>query len=538
MKLEQISLPVNNKLVADYWAEKAKIHAFFDYQYNAEAFVARADYLQNKTYQSTELATVVRKYMKRFGMTQQTEQHLSELEAGALVVVGGQQAGVLTGPLYSVHKAISVVLLAKEQREKLQMPVVPVFWVAGEDHDLEEINHTYTIVEASPKKRGYSERSRRKTMASTTELNKEAMEQLVRTVFYDFGETAYTDALLQNVLQHLQERTTFTDFFAALMNELFAKHGLLMIDAADEDFRCYEREFFKKIIVHNEEIAQVVVAQEQKLAEAGYGTPIEASRQNANLFYVEEGERFLLERKAGYFSNVLAHVKLTTEDMLQLAEQTPEKLSNNVVTRPLMQEMTLPVLAFVGGPGELAYWATLKDAFAVLDLQMPIFAPRLSMTIKTPQVEQLLLHHACAVEDVVAGQLETKKAAFIARVQDDESMAQLDEMSRVLTEQYDALLNHLQNEELHVDKIIEKNKAYHAQQFHYLRQKIAQQVLEKHQVAIRQFNLLQSELMPNGGLQERVYTPYQYLNYYGPSLIDEIMALNLGINAHHNVISL
>ncbi|MER1984658.1 MAG: bacillithiol biosynthesis cysteine-adding enzyme BshC [Solibacillus sp.] len=538
MKLEQISLPVNNKLLVDYWSEEAPIHQFFDYQYNDEAFKERAKYLQNKAYDAKELTAVVRGYMTKFGITARAQEHLQELEAGALAVVGGQQAGVLTGPLYSVYKAITVILLAKEQREHLQKPVVPMFWIAGEDHDLEEINHTYTIADAQVKKRGYSERSRRKTMASTTKLNKEAMAQFVQTVFYDFGETAYTESLLQNVLAHLEKSETFTDFFTALMNDLFKNHGLLMIDAADPAFRAYERAYFMKIITHSETIARVVVAQEEKLAAAGYGTPIEASTHNANLFYVHDGERFLLEYKDGYFSNVLAHVKMTKDELMEVARNTPEKLSNNVVTRPLMQEMTLPVLAFVGGPGELAYWATLKDAFATLQLQMPIFAPRLNITLKTAQTDTLLVQHELSAVDVMMGGAAEHKEAFIASVQDEQATKQLVQMERTLLTQYEQLEAHLASEGLHLNKVMAKNKAYHVQQLNYVQQKIAQQVAEKHRVAIRQYDLLQAELLPNDGWQERAYNPYHYVNVYGDSLIDELLLLKLGINSHHNIISL
>lgn len=538
MKLEQISLPVNNKILVDYWRDEAPIHQFFDYQYNDEAFNERANYLTNKKYDAKELARVIRQYMSKFGLTKQVEVHLQELAAGAVVIVGGQQSGVLTGPLYSVYKAITVILLAKQQREQLKQPVVPMFWVAGEDHDLEEINHTFTITDAQVKKRGYSERSRRKTMASTTKLNKEAMDKFVRTVFHDFGETVHTEGLLQNVLVHLEGSETFTDFFAALMNDLFKNHGLLMIDAADESFRQYERDYFVEIIEHSESIAQLVVAQEAKLAAMGYGTPIEASVENANLFYVEDGERFLLERKGTYFTNVLAHVKLTKDELIELAQNAPEKLSNNVVTRPLMQEMALPVLAFVGGPGELAYWATLKDAFTELQLQMPIFAPRLNVTLKTTQVDMLLVQHDMQAVQVMDGELIMRKEAFIASVQDEQASHQLAHMEQTMLAQYEQLETHLVSEGLQLDKVMAKNKAYHVQQLQYLQQKIAEQVAVKHEVTIRQYDTLQAELLPNGGWQERVYSPYQYMNSYGDTLVDDLLQLGLVINTQHNVVSL
>ncbi|WPK12052.1 bacillithiol biosynthesis cysteine-adding enzyme BshC [Lysinibacillus louembei] len=536
MKLEQNVLPVQNEILAQYWNEQSTIHDFFDYAFNEDAFQARAQYLATKTYDTAQLSKIIQLYMTPFGLSEASKHHLDELAAGAFVVVGGQQAGLLTGPLYSVHKAISVILLAKEQREKLGKPVVPLFWIAGEDHDIEEINHTYTAVDATLKKRAYKERSKRKTMASTTAINKEEMEQFVRTVFADFGETAHTKDLLHNVLMHLQTSTTFTDFFTALMNELFAKHGLLMLDAAFSAFRQYEAKFFVRLIERNEEIAQGVVLQEEAFNQAGYGKPIEATASNANLFFVQEGERFLLERKDGYFTNTLGHIKLTKEQLLEVAQQTPEKLSNNVVTRPLMQEMTIPVLAFVGGPGELAYWATLKPAFSLLELQMPIFAPRLNITLVSRAVQPLLTQHNLTVLNVMEGKVEQLKNRFIEQVQDEQVKEKIAQMQQQLLAHYEELEHYLDGQQLNLHNIVEKNKQYHCMQFDYLASKIEQEILQKHDVKIKQFDLLLTELFPNNNLQERLFNPYQYLNLYGSTLIDSLIELNLVPSFRHNCI--
>ena len=538
MKLEKIQAPVNNKLLKDYWSENTAIHSFFDYQYNKQSFFERASYLQNKAQRSPQLAQIIREYMTPYGLSEKTEEHLTLLEQGALVIVGGQQSGLLTGPLYSVHKAISVIVLAKQQRESLNTPVVPMFWIAGEDHDLEEINHTFTVVDAQTKKRGYSERSKFKTMASTTTLNQEALQQLVKTVFKDFGETQYTERLLADVLAHADESSTFTDFFTRLMNDLFKNHGLLLLDATFGPFRQYETQYFEEIIQHNEEIALKVVEQEKKLAQAGYEMPIGATEQNANLFYVKDGERFLLERNEGHFKNVLAHVNFTKQQLLDLAKSNPQALSNNVVTRPLMQEMTIPVLAFVGGPGELAYWATLKPAFETLQQQMPIFAPRLNITLLSRQVQALLKQRDITIEQAFNNEIEQKLAQFINQIQDEKAQQLIEQMNAQLTLQYEQLASYLQQENYHLEPLISKNKELHERQFRYLQSKIKQQNIEKHDVMIRQYRTLQAELYPNGGYQERVYNPYQYLNIYGPSLIDDLLSLNLGISNQHNLILL
>lgn len=538
MKLESIQVPIKNRLLADYWSPNTAIHEFFEYEYNDKSFEKRAQYLDQHAYDQKELTAIIRQFMEPLGISKKANEHLQQLERGAVTVVGGQQAGILTGPLYSVHKAISVIALAKEQSVKLQRPVVPVFWIAGEDHDLEEINHTYTVRGVDIKKRAYGERSRRKTMASKTSINKESMTQLINTIVKDMGETEFTEMLIKQLVNTLNESDTFTDFFAQLMNHLFKDEGLLMIDAADFKFRQYESGNFTRIIHKNEEIARVVTEKEAELERAGYGQPILATNEAANLFYVEDEERHLLERKNQQFVNLAANIKLSREEVLKIAEEHPEQLSNNVVTRPLMQEMTLPVLAFVGGPGELAYWATLKDAFSVLGLQMPIFAPRLHITLVTRHVEQLLREYRLTVAEVWDGKVLQLKEQYVADVQDTEAKRQIQTMQRDLLEKYDALQNYLEEQQLLLDKILEKNKENHLKQFEYLQQKVEQTVLNKHETTIRKFMTLQNELYPNEGFQERTYSPYQYFNEFGPMLITEMLKQNYSVGNHHYIIYL
>ncbi|MGE7948262.1 bacillithiol biosynthesis cysteine-adding enzyme BshC [Lysinibacillus sp. NPDC093688] len=538
MKLESIQVPIKNRLLADYWSPNTAIHEFFEYEYNDKSFEKRAQYLDQHANDQKELTAIIRQFMEPLGISKKANEHLQQLEQGAVAVVGGQQAGILTGPLYSVHKAISVITLAKEQSVKLQRPVVPVFWIAGEDHDLEEINHTYTVRGVDIKKRAYGERSRRKTMASETRINKESMTQLINTIVKDMGETEFTEMLVKQLVDTLNKSDTFTDFFAQLMNHLFKDEGLLMIDAADFKFRQYESRNFTRIIHKNEEIARVVTEREVELERAGYGKPILATNEAANLFYVEDEERHLLERKNQQFVNLAANIKLSHEEVLKIAEEHPEQLSNNVVTRPLMQEMTLPVLAFVGGPGELAYWATLKDAFSVLGLQMPIFAPRLHITLVTRRVEQLLREYCLDVAEVWDGKVLQLKEQYVADVQDIEAKRQIQTMQRELLEKYDALQLYLEEQHLLLDKILEKNKENHLKQFEYLQQKVEQTVLNKHETTIRKFMTLQNELYPNEGFQERTYSPYQYLNEFGPKLITEMLKQNYSVGNHHYIIYL
>ncbi|WP_397537422.1 bacillithiol biosynthesis cysteine-adding enzyme BshC [Rummeliibacillus pycnus] len=538
MKLEQIEIPITNPLLDDYRKEKSSILSFFHYPNRAESFSQRLEDLQNHPIRRGQLVAIIRDFMESFEISSKAEEHLQELEDNAVVIVGGQQSGLLTGPLYSVHKAISVILLAKEQRENLGIPVVPVFWIAGEDHDIDEINHTFTAVNGRLEKHIYGERPKKKTMASTTALDVEMVRNFINETFKQYGETAYTENLIANIDAILQKSTTYTDFFVQLMNGLFKEEGLLFIDASNPKLREYEAPYFEKLVQLSETIADVVTIREADLAELGYGTPIGATKEAANLFYVKDGERFLLERHDGKFINHMANVQFTKSEMLKLAKENPTCLSNNVVTRPLMQDMVFPVLAFVGGPGELAYWSTLKDAFETLNMKVPVFVPRMNMTIVDRQVQPILDELQISVADAIAGKTASLKSSFENEVYDAGAKEVLEQTKQLLQSQYDGLQDHLRNNNIHLEKLVDKNLSIHESQLDFLMRKIEQEILLKHDVELRKYRTVEDRILPGGGLQERTFNPFQFINEYGEDLVKDMMELPFSINGKHNVIFL
>ncbi|WP_102692757.1 bacillithiol biosynthesis cysteine-adding enzyme BshC [Rummeliibacillus pycnus] len=538
MKLAQIEIPVTNPLLDDYRNQKSSILSFFHYPNRSESFSKRLEDLQNHPIRRERLVAIIRDFMEPLEISDKAEKHLQELEDNAVVIVGGQQSGLLTGPLYSVHKAISVILLAKEQRENLGIPVVPVFWIAGEDHDIDEINHTFTAVNGRLVKHIYGERSKSKKMASTTRLDVEMTRELINETFKQYGETVYTEKLLTNIDSILQKSTTYTDFFVQLMNWLFKEEGLLFIDAANPKLREYEAPYFEQLIQHSETIANVVTIREADLAELGYGTPIGATKEAANLFYVRDGERFLLERHDGKFINHMANVQFSKSEMLTLAKENPTCLSNNVVTRPLMQDMVFPVLAFVGGPGELAYWSTLKDAFETLNMKVPVFVPRMNITIVDRQVQSILDELQISVADALAGKTTVLKTSYEEKVYDTDAKKVIEKTKQLLQSQYEGLQEHLRNHNIHLEKLVDKNLSFHEAQLDFIMRKIEQEILLKHDVELRKYRIIEDRILPGGGLQERTFNPFQFMNEYGEDLVKEILSLPFAINGKHNAIFL
>ncbi len=537
MLLEKMRVPVKNKFLTAYNENDTFTEKYFDYANQSQAYSERVKELSTRHFKREQIADVIYDFMEPFGLSGAAKTHIHELKQDdAVTIVGGQQAGVFTGPLYSVHKAITVILHAKEQRQKLGIPVIPLFWVAGEDHDIDEINHVHTEVDGQVKKEQMHERFIMKLMASDTEFNHEKMIAFVKDTFGKFGETAYTAELLADVLDAVQQENTFTGFFVRLMNDLFAEEGLLFIDAAFEPLRNLESDFFCRFIKASEDLAHVVAEREREMHHDGFNKPIGAEQDAAHLFYVHETGRVLLSRKNGKFVNEAAGIEFTVEELLRVAEENPALLSNNVVTRPMMQEFLFPVLAFVGGAGELAYWAILKDAFHHLDLKMPIFIPRMSITLISRQVEKQLEDQALSVSDVMEGKAAEKKSKFVEEYHDNHFIDKVNQLQESISMEYEGLNELFEEDDQMMRQLLRQNLAQHTRQFDYLKDKYEDAIYVKHAKTLRQFDQLEAELYPLGQLQERIYHPYVYLNVYGPSLIQDLLALPFeNDGAHYNV---
>lgn len=538
MKYEQIEQPHRSSFIEDFLNEKSEATKFFHHFSSINSFRERAAYLSDHSVDRPALAEVIRSYMKELPFSEKVEVHLQELERDAYVVIGGQQAGLLSGPLYSIHKAISIILLAKQQRVKLNHPVIPIFWIAGEDHDLDEINSTYSPNNGSVLKHIYNDSPNRKKMAFETILDHDKLLSFIQTVFKQTVETVHTRKLLEKIKIMASESKTFSEFFTKLMHDFFANEGLLLIDAAYGPLRRYESPYFVKMIEQSEDISKLVVDQEQRFSEAGYGEPIGTSKDNSNLFFVDEGERFLLKKQGEWFINEQGNYRFTKDELIDIAIEHPEKLSNNVVTRPLMQEMVFPVLAFVGGTSEIAYWGTFKSVFEHMNMELPVILPRLSITIVDRKSQKYMSELQLSIQDVFSEVLSLRKHTFIESIQDTKAQRLIENMESSLKEQYEEVSNYLLDSNYPLQQVLTKNLSIHEKQFMFLKHKIEDTLLVRHDTTLRKFHHIQGFLYPDQSLQERLYNPILFINEAGESLIEELLSLSFEFNGKHHVIYL
>lgn len=537
MRLEEHYAAPASKLMDDYINGKNGIYHYFSYEPALEGFAERMRVLERHPVDRIKLSSIIRNYMDRYGLSEKALEQLQALEDGAPVVVTGQQAGLLTGPLYTVHKAISVIVLAKEASARLNRKVVPVFWIAGEDHDLAEISHLYREVSGRVDKLNFPHAEYGKSSASSAKLNKTKVTAYLEEYFRSLPETEHSKELHQLAFQFLEASESFTDFFSAFINYFFQEEGLLFIDAAFPELRQYESAYFLKMIEKSEAIADAVLHTEQKLAEQGYSAAIEAEADAANLFITVQGERILLQRSNGRFAGNNGAVDFSAEELKEIAEKHPERLSNNVVTRPLMQEMVFPVLAFVGGPGEISYWAALKDAFKVMGMEMPVILPRLGMTLVNRRVQSLMAKYQLSFEEIVnEKKVADLKIQLMDAIRDEEAEAMVEGVKTMLQSEYETIREKFSSVSKGLSPVVEKNLQFHLKQLDFLKNKLEDEVMLQNSIQFTRFGILENELIPNNSLQERVYSPFPYMNEHGKSLVQEIMKLNLEYDKNHKII--
>lgn len=540
MDVKLINLPKPSPLAEDYISSKATILDFFDYDYNNDlAYEKRANELKERLFKREALIDVLMTFNQSLNADSKVLSNIKRLsDPEAVVVVGGQQAGLLTGPIYTIHKCLAILHLAREQEEKLKVPVIPVFWIAGEDHDYAEVNHTYAYTENALRKFAFRIKESGKRSVSQLSFDIEALEEWLEGVFKAYGETDFTADLLKEVKAFARESDSIVTFFSHLINYFFGKYGLVLMDSQDPALRRLESTYFSEMIDKSRGIAKHVTEQLAKLKNAGYSVSLDQTEQSANLFIEEKDARLLLTHEDDLFLNRDNGVHKTKNDLLEIAEVSPHLLSNNVVTRPLMQDKVLPTLAFIAGPGEIAYWSALKPAFHHLDMLMPPVVPRFHLTLVDRKAEKWLLEKAFTLEDVLSGQVQRRKEVWLKAQHDWNLDDHFKTAQQTMWEAYLPFRQVAMEVHSELETMSDSNWERIENQLLYLKKQMERHIRLRHKVELDRFDALEAKLLPNGGPQERLWSIYAFLNQYGPDLVDQLMEGTYAYNGRQHVVFL
>ncbi len=541
MKIRSVSLPQANRLTDDYMSGKMRAASFFVYQpYEAAAYRERLAYLRQRPLPHRErLADGLAAYNRQIGNHAAALANIECLrEKDTYVVVAGQQAGVLTGPLYTIHKAVSLIQTARRLSSEWGVRVVPVFWIAGEDHDLDEINHVYAVHDETRVVKHKLELNKRgRVSASMLAVDDDVLTGFVDRFLAEETETNHTGALRELLYSTARSAGTLVEWFARIMARLFGKHGLVLLESSSDWVRELEAPVFRQVIERNEAIAALLQQALGQIVTAGYQPQLQVEPNGANLFIYEAGERLLLEREGERFVTKDGRYAYSRAELLALTEQAPARFSANVVSRPLMQEHLLPTLAFIGGPGEIAYWAFYKHVFAELGYRLPIVLPRLSVTLLEGAVERLLGQLGLSVETVLTG-FAAWKEEWLKRSEPDPLSQRFIETRQAIENLYRPLVEDVVRADAGLRELAEKNVSRVLGQVDFLQERLRRSLLQREEVSCRRLMRVEAALLPEGVWQERKLSFFSFANKYGLSLLDRLVEAPFALDGTHQIVYL
>lgn len=514
-----------NQIYHDYLFNFGEVSEFYEYDPNEEeSFIKRSSYLRNNYQQDRdELSDILKKYNKKLNCSTETLNNIELLQKKDTgTVVTGQQAGVFTGPLYTIYKAITAILLAKKSSQIIDKEVVPIFWVASEDHDFAEINHLDLINTENDLETIELTGDYMATSIGEISIGKEVFE-LIDNLAEKTYDTEFKDKIINDLSRLAKDSNDLAEWFSRIMLKLFNDYGLIIFDPMWSEIRELSKGIYQQIIRNQSLLKQNFRQRNQKLDKAGYSLQINKDQTNSHLFVYLAGKRYSLLSIEGKFQTRNRQLVADQSEILEMINNQPESFSSNVVTRPIVQEYLLPTIAYVGGPGEIAYHGQLKELYSTFNLQMPILYPRESITIVENRIADYMKKYGIKKEDIFERRLEQKLEAELEAKEELDISQIFAEIKDKFTREYQSLIKQITNIDKNLEELGEQNLARIIGQVEYLEEKTEQFHKRNNKVLVRQFKKLSNNLFPKGKLQERVFNIFPYFIKYDYDLIDDLI---------------
>ena len=451
------------------------------------------------------------------------------VEEGGYMVTTGQQPGLFGGPMYSLHKALTAVRLAEALEESLGRPVLPIFWVASEDHDWAEANHVDVIgvdnelhrIELPAPDPDVSPPIHRVPLGS-------GIGTLVEEFVQYLPETDFSREYVDLLRGAFVPDRTIADGFHTTLQHLLGRFGLFFTDAAHPAVKQGSASLLRNELTRAGELEQVLQETSAALEGAGYGTQVAILEGGVNLFLEGPAGRERIYRDGDGFRLRTSGTSLTGEEILARQSEDPSVLSPNVLLRPVVESEIFPTLAYVGGPGEMAYFAQLKGYFEAHGITMPVVYPRWTATPIEGKIRKVLDKFGLDVSaldrpfhemsgEIARDEMPEEVRASLGRLRGEiaKGVAAVQEATKALDPTLKGPAQHV------------RSQAFAA--LDELERKVVQAVKREAETTLSQLEKAQLHLYPNGNPTERVQSPFYFLARYGGAVLDGLYA-NFGVN--------
>ncbi|MDP5273145.1 bacillithiol biosynthesis cysteine-adding enzyme BshC [Chengkuizengella axinellae] len=544
MKTEPYYIEPNQPLTNDYLNRFERVKDLYDFNpWDDHSSSERLEWLEKNSHlkvNRADLSACLKYYNQKIGNTESAFQNIESLkEKETLVVVGGQQAGLFSGPLLTIYKVVTIIKQAREASSKLNRTVVPVFWIAGEDHDLDEVNHIqYLSSDMKLKKFKIEASEQTKAPISDLKFHLDEWKKALGIIDEELIETEFKKGIMDRLDTIVETSDTLVDVFAKMMIWLFGHSGLILLDSNDAMLRQLEVPMFDKMIKQNALLNETIIHGKEQVESLGYVPQADMNELQSNLFYIHQRERLLLKRtNQGIYTDKNHKVLFSEEELIQELKSHPERFSNNVFTRPLMQEYLLPVWSTVLGPSEIAYWGLLKASFHLFDMKLPIIQPRFEYTILESTIQKHMNKYDLTLEDVTDHFKDKKKEWLVG--QDEVNIEQqFKQVKESFENLYEPILSTVENINPGLLKLGLTNKQKIIDQISFLEKRSINAFESQHDASIRQLDRIGLSIKPIEKPQERVYNIVTYVNKYGFDWLQTLIEQPIEEKNIHSIIYL
>jgi bacillithiol biosynthesis cysteine-adding enzyme BshC len=447
------------------------------------------------------------------------------LEPGALAITTGQQPGLFTGPLYTIHKALSAAALARVLERRWDRPVVPVFWVAADDHDFAEASQTsWTAADGSLVTVSLPPRP---ADAPLTPMYREplgpGLDAALEKLAADVPPSEFRDATLEWIRRHYRSEATVAGAFGGALAELLAPAGIVCLDSSHP---AVKRAAAPLIVRALEQAAELDADLDRRAEELGAGARSSgvALGDGAALVMLEGGQgRDRLVASEGGFVTRRAREQFSLDELRRIAANEPARLSPNVLLRPVVESALLPTVAYVAGPGELRYLVLTPPVYERLGVPRQRAIPRWSGLLVEPRVDRVLEKFGVTLEDLLEPGAALE-ARLVRSQLPTEAVDALARMRAALEAGYDAVARSAEEIDPTLARPVQGARQQALAGTQEVEKKLVQHLKRRQETELGQIARARTSVLPGNKPQERILNVSPFLARYGPSLISDLGA--------------
>ena len=509
-----------SKLFNDYLSGSKELLSFFDFDPLSDDSLDER--IENFSFQGDRhrISNALTDFNQRFDAPQNTLDSIKKLrDESSIAVVTGQQMTLYGGPMFTIYKIITAIHKARQLERRSGRSVIPLFWLADEDHDYEEVAAISLPVQDEQVKVFYEALQGRNMRISDLKIDN-SFESFRNQILELLQESEFRPALLEMLDGCYSDGQRLGISFGKFILKLFGKYGLVLAGSNDKEFKKLVQNPLSLSIQKASELHDTLIDTSGRLSDAGYHNQV--TIQESNLFWIDEnGKRIKIKLKGDQWFVDGTEIEWSSEELIQKIRSEPDSFSPNVFMRPIVQNYLIPAVAYVAGPGEIAYYAQMREFYRHFDLKMPVIIPRFSITMVESPVARILDKLPFQIPEYME-RIEDLEKMYIKRSETPDIETIFKEWKSSVKKESDGQVGKVAEIDPTLKKSADKTVSQFFTELDKLKGKLYRSVKDDEKTQLKRILKIQKNLFPDMNLQEREVAFIYFMNRYGMDIWDQL----------------